>query len=198
MQTRTKVLSLTALVLAAVVFGMILAGSLDFTRAASADPRRPRPCPRRPPPHVRRRSACRPSPTSPSVCARGRLDPVDGHHQARPAPGRDGHASSATERRSTFFGPDRRQGEPGRRGRAAAVWRDRVPHRGRRLHPDEQPRHRRGRQGRGDRRRDGRLQGEGRRARPGDGPRAPQDRRERSRSRRSSSATPTGSASASG
>ncbi len=37
MQTRTKVLSLTALVLAAVVFGMILAGSLDFTRAASAD-----------------------------------------------------------------------------------------------------------------------------------------------------------------
>jgi len=38
MQTRTKVLSLTALVLAAVVFGMILAGSLDFTRAASADP----------------------------------------------------------------------------------------------------------------------------------------------------------------
>jgi serine protease Do len=31
------VLSLTALVLAAVVFGMILAGSLDFTRAASAD-----------------------------------------------------------------------------------------------------------------------------------------------------------------
>lgn len=38
MQTRTKVLSLTALVLAAVVFGMILAGSLDFTRAAAADP----------------------------------------------------------------------------------------------------------------------------------------------------------------
>ena len=37
MQTRTKVLSLTALGLAAVVFGMILAGSLDFTRAASAD-----------------------------------------------------------------------------------------------------------------------------------------------------------------
>lgn len=37
MQTRTKVLSLTALSLAAVVFGMILAGSLDFTRAASAD-----------------------------------------------------------------------------------------------------------------------------------------------------------------
>ena len=37
MQTRTKVLSLTALVLAAVVFGMILAGSLDFTRVASAD-----------------------------------------------------------------------------------------------------------------------------------------------------------------
>ena len=37
MQTRTKVLSLSALVLAAVVFGMILAGSLDFTRAASAD-----------------------------------------------------------------------------------------------------------------------------------------------------------------
>ena len=38
MQTRTKVLSLSALVLAAVVFGMVLAGSLDFTRAASADP----------------------------------------------------------------------------------------------------------------------------------------------------------------
>ena len=35
MQTRTKVLSLTALVLAAVVFGMILAGSLDFTPAAA-------------------------------------------------------------------------------------------------------------------------------------------------------------------
>ena len=32
MQTRTKVLSLTAIVLAAVAFGMILAGSLDFTR----------------------------------------------------------------------------------------------------------------------------------------------------------------------
>lgn len=38
MQTRTKVISLSALVLAAVVFGMILAGSLDFTRAAAADP----------------------------------------------------------------------------------------------------------------------------------------------------------------
>lgn len=38
MQTRTKVLSLTAIVLAAVAFGMILAGSLDFTRAAAADP----------------------------------------------------------------------------------------------------------------------------------------------------------------
>ncbi|MBK8595828.1 MAG: Do family serine endopeptidase [Holophagales bacterium] len=38
MQTKTKVLSLSALVLAAVVFGMILAGSLDFTRAAAADP----------------------------------------------------------------------------------------------------------------------------------------------------------------
>ena len=38
MQTRTKVLSLSALVLAAVVFGMVLAGSLDFTRPASADP----------------------------------------------------------------------------------------------------------------------------------------------------------------
>jgi serine protease Do len=38
MQTRTKVISLTALVLAAVVFGMILAGSLDFTRGAAADP----------------------------------------------------------------------------------------------------------------------------------------------------------------
>ncbi len=37
MQTKTKVLSLTALVAAAVVFGMILAGSLDFTRHASAD-----------------------------------------------------------------------------------------------------------------------------------------------------------------
>ena len=37
MQTRTKVLSLSALVLAAVVFGMILAGSLDFTRSASAE-----------------------------------------------------------------------------------------------------------------------------------------------------------------
>lgn len=37
MQTRTKVLSLTALVLAAVVFGMILAGSLDLTRGAAAD-----------------------------------------------------------------------------------------------------------------------------------------------------------------
>lgn len=38
MQTRTKVISLSALVLAAVVFGMILAGSLDFTRTAAADP----------------------------------------------------------------------------------------------------------------------------------------------------------------
>ena len=37
MQTRTKVLSLTAIVLAAVAFGMILAGSLDFTRTASAE-----------------------------------------------------------------------------------------------------------------------------------------------------------------
>lgn len=36
MQTRTKVLSLTALLAAAVVFGMILAGSLDLTRGASA------------------------------------------------------------------------------------------------------------------------------------------------------------------
>src|SRR5512138_3182865 len=38
MQTRTKVLSLSALLLAAVVFVMILAGSFDFTRAAQADP----------------------------------------------------------------------------------------------------------------------------------------------------------------
>lgn len=45
MQTRTKVLSLSALVLAAVVFGMILAGSLDFTRAAAADPSAAAPAP---------------------------------------------------------------------------------------------------------------------------------------------------------
>ncbi|KAA0254780.1 MAG: Do family serine endopeptidase [Acidobacteria bacterium] len=37
MQTRTKVLSLTALVSGAVVFGMILAGALDLTRPASAE-----------------------------------------------------------------------------------------------------------------------------------------------------------------
>lgn len=37
MQTRTKVLSLTALVAGAVVFGMILAGALDLTRPASAE-----------------------------------------------------------------------------------------------------------------------------------------------------------------
>ena len=37
MQTKTKVISLTALLVGATVFGMILAGSLDFTRPASAD-----------------------------------------------------------------------------------------------------------------------------------------------------------------
>ena len=37
MQTKTKVLSLTVLLVGAVVFGMILAGSLDLTRGASAD-----------------------------------------------------------------------------------------------------------------------------------------------------------------
>lgn len=37
MQTKTKVLSLTALVAGAVVFGMVLAGSLDLTRSAAAD-----------------------------------------------------------------------------------------------------------------------------------------------------------------
>jgi serine protease Do len=37
MQTKTKVLSLTVLLAGAVVFGMILAGSLDLTRGASAE-----------------------------------------------------------------------------------------------------------------------------------------------------------------
>ncbi|MGE5717429.1 MAG: hypothetical protein ACM369_12335, partial [Acidobacteriota bacterium] len=36
MRTKTKVLSLAALVAGSVVFGMILAGSLDFTKLASA------------------------------------------------------------------------------------------------------------------------------------------------------------------
>ncbi|MEO8585287.1 MAG: hypothetical protein ABI584_03940 [Acidobacteriota bacterium] len=36
MRTKTKVLSLAALLTGSVVFGMILAGSLDFTKRASA------------------------------------------------------------------------------------------------------------------------------------------------------------------
>lgn len=43
MQTRSKLLSLTALLTGAVVFGMILAGSLDLTRGASAQKGSPAP-----------------------------------------------------------------------------------------------------------------------------------------------------------
>src|ERR1700694_2401351 len=43
MRTKTKVVSLSALLAAAVVFGMILAGSLDLTRWASAQKSAPAP-----------------------------------------------------------------------------------------------------------------------------------------------------------
>ena len=43
MRTKTKVLSLAALLAGSVVFGMILAGSLDLTRLASAQKAAPAP-----------------------------------------------------------------------------------------------------------------------------------------------------------
>ncbi len=115
MQTRTKVLSLTAIVLAAVVFGMILAGSLDFTRSASADLSAAAPASAAPDAAAR---ASRPAPTGlpsfadvaervmPAVVSIRSTDIIRPDQRRR---GLDRFFGDGTPFHP-FFGPDRRQG----------------------------------------------------------------------------------------
>ena len=141
MQKSTKrALSFSVLIAAAVIFGMVVAGSVELTprvRGPARNVRSARPRPRRLAPPVLCRHRRRGD-------ALGRLDHVDRHRQGpsgrnRMSPfGGDGGGDPF----EFFFGPRRGAASPRRRGRGAqgAAGRHRFRHLRRRRDRDEQPR----------------------------------------------------------
>ena len=118
MRTKTKVLSLAALLAGSVVFGMILAGSLDLTRLASAQKAAPAPAAAVPVPSRAPAGAVRALPTvadiaeqiAPAIVSVTATDIVKADKRHRPYHNFGG--GDGQDPFEFFFGPD----NPHRRG----------------------------------------------------------------------------------